>query len=131
MGSIRSASRSRWGRGEESGESWLLLSETGLDLQGLIGRWCQLQAVGGEPDAGEQGDGDDQRPSAKDFLEDFHRSGSEDDFGACVALCHRIDQGAVSQCESGARDDGNEGHGSCSDAFTITLEPASADPPKE
>jgi hypothetical protein len=109
----------------------LALPEAGLDLHVLIGRWCQLQAVGGEPDAGEHGDGDDERPSAKDFLEDFHNSGLADDFGAGIALCYLIDKGAGRQCDSGASDDRNEGHGPCSDAFTITPTPALADPPKE
>ena len=97
----------------------------------MIGWGRQLQAVSRKPCAGDHRKGDDQRPSAKDVAEEFHGSGPAHDFGAGIAVCHGTDQGAGSQCESGAGDEGKEGHGSCSDAFTIAPALPSADPPKE
>ena len=39
-----------------------------------MSRWRQLQAVSRKPDAGQQGESDDQGASAEDFVEEFHRS---------------------------------------------------------
>ena len=45
-----------------------------LDLEALIGCWRQLQAVGRNPDAAQQGEGDDQWAGAKDLDQELHGS---------------------------------------------------------
>ena len=52
----------------------MFLAEAVLDLQVLIGCWRQLQAVGRNPDAAQQGEGDDKWAGAKDLDQELHGS---------------------------------------------------------
>ena len=55
-----------------------------------MGCWRQLQAVSRESCAGEHREGDDHRPSAEDFAEDFHGSTITATWAAAVPPLERF-----------------------------------------
>ena len=92
------------------------LAEAVLDLQALMCRWRQLQAVGRNPDAGQQGEGHDQWTCAKDFNQEFHGSGL-----GCVArdlLDQPVGVRRGSKGEGHTCCETKEEHHSCAVVFT-------------